>query len=102
MKSIKFSKFSSKKKSLLKFNFNIISRIIKFVLIRLLGKPDSNIWPDIKNLPNFKESFPNFKGKSFEEIVPNLDSNGINLFSMMLAYDPNKRITAKQALLHVI
>lgn len=35
-------------------------------------------------------------------MVPNLDANGINLLSMMLAYDPNKRITAKQALLHVI
>jgi len=66
-----------------------------------LGKPTKDVWPDVKNLANFKESFPNFKGKTFEEIVPGLDANGINLLSMMLAYDPNKRITAKQAMLHV-
>lgn len=72
-----------------------------FFIFRILGKPDINVWPDVKNLPHYKESFPKFIGKSFEEIVPNLDANGINLLSMMLAYDPNKRITAKQALLHV-
>lgn len=67
-----------------------------------MGKPNKEIWPDVKNLPYFKETFPNFKGMTFEEMVPGLDANGVNLLSMMLAYDPNKRITAKQALLHVI
>ncbi len=56
----------------------------------------------MKNLPNFKEAYPNFKPKQFDDIVRNLEPSGINLLSMMLTYDPNKRITAKQALLHVI
>ncbi len=66
-----------------------------------MGTPDTDSWPDVKSLPHFKDSFPNFKPKSLEEILPYLDSNGINLLSKMLCYDPNKRITAKQALLHV-
>ena len=55
----------------------------------------------MKNLVHYKESFPNFQPKLYEEILPNLEPTGIDLISMMLNYDPNKRITAKQALLHV-
>ena len=84
MISTNFSKFSS-----------------KILLIRILGTPDPETWPDVKTLPHYKESFPKFNAKSLEEILPGLDSNGINLLSKMLCYDPNKRITAKQALLHV-
>jgi serine/threonine protein kinase len=60
------------------------------------------VWPDVKSLPHFKDSFPKFNPKSLEEILPSLDSNAINLLTKMLCYDPNKRITAKQALIHVI
>ena len=68
---------------------------------RILGKPNDENWPDVKNLMHYKESFPNFEAKKYEEILPNLEHTGIELISMMLNYDPNKRITAKQALLHV-
>jgi serine/threonine protein kinase len=67
----------------------------------VLGTPDKDSWPDVKNLPYFKDTFPIWVPKNFEEILPSLDTHGINLLSKMLCYDPNKRITAKQALLHV-
>ena len=72
-----------------------------YKIFGLLGTPTPSIWPDIVNLPNYKETFPRFKGKKLEEVFHNLDHNGINLLQSMLTYDPNKRITAKQALLHV-
>jgi serine/threonine protein kinase len=68
---------------------------------RILGTPDAENHPDIVSLPHFKPTFPKWSAKSLEDIFPNLDANGINLMSRMLSYDPNKRITAKQALLHV-
>lgn len=53
-------------------------------------------------MPHYKDTFPKWQAKKVEDILPNLDSNGCNLLSKMLCYDPNKRITAKQAILHVI
>ena len=37
----------------------------------------------------------------FEDYFIGLDKNGIDLLKQMLVYDPNQRITAKQALIHV-
>ena len=66
----------------------------------ILGTPKIEDWNEIVNLPYYSNKFPNFSPKKIEEIVPGLDSNGINLLKSMLQYDPNKRISAKQALLH--
>ena len=65
----------------------------------ILGTPKIEDWNEIVNLPYYSNKFPNFSPKKIEEIVK-LDVNGINLLKSMLQYDPNKRITAKQALLH--
>ena len=72
-----------------------------FSYFRILGTPDSNTWPDCKNMPHYKDTFPKWTAKKMSDVLPNLDANGIDLLAKMLAYDPNKRITAKQALLHV-
>ena len=72
-----------------------------FKIFDLLGTPNEDIWPEVVNLPYYKKTFPKFHPKNLCDIIPNLDNNGINLLYSMLQYDPNKRITAKQALLHV-
>lgn len=81
--------------------WKFLSKDLLKIIFRILGKPTDENWPDAKNLPHYKDSFPNFDPIKFQEILPNLETSGIDLISMMLHYDPNKRITAKQALLHV-
>lgn len=65
-----------------------------------LGTPDENVWPGVRNLPDWKETFPKWRPVAFQEICPNLDPLGLELLSRMLVYDPQLRITARQALTH--
>ena len=59
------------------------------------------MWPEVETLPNYSPEFPKFKPIKLEDYFTGLDKNGIDLLKQMLAYDPNQRITAKQALMHV-
>ena len=72
-----------------------------FKIFHVLGTPNKDIWPEVETLPNFSNEFPKFKPIKFEEYFIGLDKNGIDLLKQMLVYDPNQRITAKQALMHV-
>ena len=72
-----------------------------FKIFHVLGTPNKDIWPEVETLPNFSHEFPKFKPIKFEEYFIGLDKNGIDLLKQMLVYDPNQRITAKQALMHV-
>ena len=72
-----------------------------FKIFHVLGTPNKEIWPDVETLPNYSPNFPKFKPIKFEDYFIGLDKNGIDLLKQMLVYDPNQRITAKQALMHV-
>ena len=68
----------------------------------MLGTPDEKVWPGILELPYYKDNFIKYPAINMKEYIPNLDSDGINLLRKMLTYDPNQRITAKEALNDVI
>ena len=72
-----------------------------FKIFHVLGTPNREVWPEVETLPNYSPEFPKFKPIRFEDYFVGLDKNGIDLLKQMLAYDPNQRITAKQALTHV-
>lgn len=72
-----------------------------FKIFQILGTPDKEVWPEIHLLPHFKETFPKWNPVKLSNIFVDLDVNGINLLKKLLYYDPNQRITAKQALQHV-
>ena len=72
-----------------------------FKIFHVLGTPNKDIWPEVETLPDFSPEFPKFQPMNFKDIFKGLSKNGIDLLKQMLMYDPNQRITAKQALRHV-
>ncbi|XP_078441447.1 protein kinase superfamily protein isoform X2 [Wolffia australiana] len=77
-------------------------------IFRILGTPNEKIWPGFPKLPGVKvnfvkqpfnklrEKFPptSFSGR------PTLSEAGFDLLNKLLTYDPEKRITAEEALNH--
>uniref|UniRef100_A0AAZ3SG49 cyclin-dependent kinase n=1 Tax=Oncorhynchus tshawytscha TaxID=74940 RepID=A0AAZ3SG49_ONCTS len=71
-----------------------------FRIFRTLGTPDEAAWPGVTSMPDYKPSFPKWARQELSKVVPPLDDDGRELLGQMLAYDPNKRISAKNALVH--
>ena len=67
----------------------------------MYGTPNEKLWPGITKLPDFKQTFPQFKPKGLNSYCSLLDDNGMDLLSKMIVYDPCKRISAKNAMNHV-
>ena len=70
---------------------------------RLLGTPTETMWQGVSQLPDFKSNFPKWNPKSMREAMPHpdrLNDAGVDLVAQMLAYTPNQRIVAKDALNH--
>ena len=65
---------------------------------RALGTPNNEVWPEVESLQDYKNTFPKWKPGSLSSPVKNLDENGLELLSKMLAYDPAKRTSGKMAL----
>lgn len=82
-----------------------------FRIFRSLGTPNETSWPGVSSLPDWRPSFPTWKENVLKSLVPAMASdsgdNGnclhphaLDLLQKMLIYDPNKRISAKAALIH--
>jgi len=71
-----------------------------FKIFRILGTPDEASWPGIKQLPDYKPTFPHWSAQDLTEQVPTLDDAGIDLLKLLLTYDTAKRLSAKKALIH--
>lgn len=56
-------------------------------LFRTLGTPNNDVWPDVENLPDYKSTFPKWKGGNLSSMVKNLDKNGLDLLAVR-AMDP--------------
>jgi len=78
-----------------------------FRIFRLLGTPNEAIWPGVTHLQDFNSSFPNWDAPTgFANILPDLKASGSlceegwHLMNDLLQYDPERRITAREALSH--
>ncbi|ORY92739.1 kinase-like domain-containing protein [Leucosporidium creatinivorum] len=71
-----------------------------FKIFRLLGTPNTEVWPALVNMPDFRTSFPKWRPQNFADVLPEMDPVALDLLERMLVYDPSRRITAKSALHH--
>ncbi|KAJ3556374.1 hypothetical protein NM688_g2062 [Phlebia brevispora] len=71
-----------------------------FKIFRILGTPTEDTWPGVKQLPDYKDSFPHWTAQELTDHFSNLDDDGIDLLKQLLTYDTAKRISAKRTLVH--
>jgi cyclin-dependent kinase len=70
-------------------------------IFRTLGTPTLEQWPGITQLPDYaKRPTTTYPTVAIQTVVPGLDDVGYSLISLMLCYDPNKRISCKDAMAH--
>ncbi len=50
-----------------------------FKIFKVLGTPHDSNWPEALKLPDFKASFPRWKGIPMQEYVTGLDEIGIDM-----------------------
>ncbi len=72
-----------------------------FKIFQVAGTPNETLWPGITSYPEYKSTFPKWKPQNLAEILPELDSKGIDVMNKFLTLDPDKRITIKEAIYHV-
>lgn len=72
-----------------------------FEIFQVLGTPNEHTtWPGVSRLPDYRDAFPAWTGRSLGEIIPTLDADGIDLMQLMLRYNPADRVSAKEAMRH--
>lgn len=68
-------------------------------IFRQFGTPDETMWKNINQLPDFKDTFPKWERQGLPNRIYS-DNDAIELFQMMTKYDPDQRISAKDAIAH--
>ncbi|KAI9481566.1 MAG: serine/threonine-protein kinase pef1 [Benjaminiella poitrasii] len=69
-------------------------------IFRLMGTPTEQTWPTITQLPEYKPPQVIYPPQHLSQFLPSIDPVGIDLLGRMLQYQPQMRITAKDALNH--
>ncbi len=71
------------------------------MIFKLLGPPTHNSWPEYFSLPLAKTiNLPSPQPPQFRQKFQYLTSAGLDLLMSLLLYDPERRITASEALDH--
>lgn len=71
------------------------------IVMRTLGTPSEDTWPGLTALPDYnKIMFPEMKSIPVEEVVPDANSDAVDLLKQFLIYPSKQRIAASEALVH--
>mmetsp|Transcript_24614 Transcript_24614/g.64155 ORF Transcript_24614/g.64155 Transcript_24614/m.64155 type:complete len:369 (-) Transcript_24614:2863-3969(-) len=71
-----------------------------FQIFRVLGTPTKAEWPELKQLPDYKASFPIWEQQVLPKVVPGLDKPAEALLRKLLVYDSSERLRARHTLQH--
>jgi len=69
-------------------------------IFKVLGTPTPEIYPEIGNLPDYRNDFTIYKRKNLKYFIIGIQEKGISLLESFLKYDPAQRISAKNAMQH--
>ena len=72
-------------------------------IFEIKGTPNENYASSLRELPEWgagENTFENYEEQKFEKIFPRLDKDGIDLMEKLLQLEPEKRISAEEALKH--
>lgn len=71
------------------------------MMVKTLGSPNERIWPGFATLPAARQlKLPHQPYNFLEEKFPKLSKTGLSMLNGLLTYDPERRLTARQALRH--
>lgn len=69
-------------------------------IFRIMGTPNEVTWPGITQFPEYKSNFHVYERQDLAVILPKIDPQGIDLLRRMLQLQPERRISAAEALQH--
>lgn len=71
------------------------------MIFKLLGPPTNNSWPEYSSLPLAKTiTLPSPQPHQLRQRFQYMTAAGIDLLMSLLTYDPERRISAEEALQH--
>ncbi|CAG8491710.1 9705_t:CDS:1 [Acaulospora morrowiae] len=70
-------------------------------IFRVMGTPNETTWQGVSQYSDYHKQYPHYTAQDMSKLLPMIDRHGMDLLTQMLVYDPEKRITAKNALKHV-
>ncbi|KAG0649369.1 CAK-activating kinase [Hyphodiscus hymeniophilus] len=70
-------------------------------MFQTLGTPTKEIWPEAVTFPTPPfEWYQSFPGKSWDELLPNVEEDAKDLVTNLVCFDSGKRLTALEVLAH--
>lgn len=71
-----------------------------YKIFRILGTPNEAIWPGVKSLQDWSETFPIWPTLSLNQCIPGASPEALDMIGRLLVLDPRYRLSAQEALNH--